>query len=294
MNVIIPVAVADVETVLKNIPYIKRNIMPSEIIIITGSDAISAIKRKNIENILLFDENKMIEGLNFNVVKKELEKYNAEGRTGWYFQQFLKLGYSLICEDEYYISWDSDTIPIRNISMFENGKPIFDIKTEHHQPYFDTIKELFGFDKIINGSFISEHMLFKTEYVKQMINCLNIDKEWFIRIIEAINPRDIGFSGFSEFETYGTFVSNVFPNSYGTREIRSFRDGRIFFGDIPSPDVLSWMAKSYSTISFEKWQKKKLKTNIYNKRVFRRLISPSLFIFFSKIIIRIKQKYVSQ
>ena len=42
----------------------------------------------------------------------------------WYYQQFLKMAYARTCPSEYYLCWDSDTIPLRKISMFdENKKP---------------------------------------------------------------------------------------------------------------------------------------------------------------------------
>ena len=46
-------------------------------------------------------------------------------RTGWYEQQFLKMAYSRICNNEFYLIWDSDTFPIKPVNMFENSNPIF-------------------------------------------------------------------------------------------------------------------------------------------------------------------------
>ena len=48
------------------------------------------------------------------------------------------MSYSRICKDEYYLLWDSNTIPIRPINMFKNGHPLFDMKLEHHTQYFVT------------------------------------------------------------------------------------------------------------------------------------------------------------
>ncbi|MEI3192244.1 MAG: DUF6492 family protein [Lachnospiraceae bacterium] len=56
-------------------------------------------------------------------------------RSGWYFQQFLKFGYAQVCEDEYYIVWDSDTVPLHPISHFQDGKPVFTKKEEMEPPY---------------------------------------------------------------------------------------------------------------------------------------------------------------
>lgn len=67
------------------------------------------------------------------------------GLTGWYYQQFLKMQYSRLCKDRYYISWDGDTVPCREFTMFAaGGKPYFDMKHEYHEEYFVTMKALAG------------------------------------------------------------------------------------------------------------------------------------------------------
>ena len=79
--------------------------------------------------------------------------------------------YSRICKDEYYLIWDSDTIPLKLMKIFDDkNKPYFDVKTENHTPYFITMKRIFPeLGKIYNYSFISEHMLIKTQIMKNLI-----------------------------------------------------------------------------------------------------------------------------
>ena len=66
------------------------------------------------------------------------------GAVGWYYQQFLKMEYSRICEDEYYMTWDGDTIPCAPFSMFQEGTdaPYLDLKQEYHALYFETLEKL--------------------------------------------------------------------------------------------------------------------------------------------------------
>ena len=90
---------------------------------------------------------------------------------GWYYQQFIKMAYHRICKESYYLCWDMDTIPLKKIDLFnESGQPWLDVKKEFHESYFQTIQNLFGFGKQIEKSFISEHMLFSTEYMGDMID----------------------------------------------------------------------------------------------------------------------------
>ena len=98
----------------------------------------------------------------------------AIGKNVAYIQQFIKMQFSRYTSDEYYLVWDSDTIPVKDIAMFSRTppqKPYFDIKTEFHQPYFTTISKLFpDVKRQVNASFISEHMLINARYMREMID----------------------------------------------------------------------------------------------------------------------------
>lgn len=185
------------------------------------------------------------------------------GAIGWYYQQFLKMQYAYICEDEYYMTWDGDTIPCKPFSMFqeETGAPYMDMKQEYHALYFETLEKLLpGMRKCINPSFISEHMLFNVKLMKQLIERIESNDaipgtKFWEKIIHAIDPMRICDSGFSEFETYGTFVAFTNPSLYKLREWHSFRLAGEFF----DPETIcdrdyEWLGKDFHAISFEKNQ----------------------------------------
>ncbi len=186
------------------------------------------------------------------------------GITGWYYQQFLKMQYAYMCEDEYYMVWDGDTVPCRKINMFspETGQPYIDLKHEHHQEYFDTMGKLIpGMHKVIGRSFISEHMLIRCDIMRALIEMIEKNdqiegKRFWEKIINAIEPAKIYDSSFSEFETYGTFVALRFSDVYRLREWHSFRLGGSFYepGTITDGDF-EWLGKDFDAISFEKGQK---------------------------------------
>lgn len=45
--------------------------------------------------------------------------------------------YSALCDDEYYMSWDGDTVPCKDFSMFDSeGRPYFDMKHEYQDGIF--------------------------------------------------------------------------------------------------------------------------------------------------------------
>lgn len=185
------------------------------------------------------------------------------GITGWYYQQFLKMEYAKKTSDPEYMVWDGDTIPCGPFSMYaeDNVTPFLDVKQEFHSEYFDTINTLFpGTVKIIGPSFISEHMLIKTDIMKELIETIEAGDylagtSYWEKILRSIPVGKIQNSSFSEFETYGTYVAYRHPTTYRLREWHSFRLAGEFF----DPNTIcerdyEWLAKSFHAISFEKNQ----------------------------------------
>ncbi len=289
-DLIIPVALRDVPVLEKSLPYIKKNLTPKKIVIISNLKAKGIIENLHYDDVCFCDENAMISNLTFDAVKVYLSKYNTEKSTGWYFQQFLKMGYAMVSNSEYYMSWDSDTLPLTNIEMFKDDKVIFSLKKEYNKPYFDTIESLLQLNKCIKQSFIAEHMMFKTEYMKELLNVIrNKDKnnEWFINILEAIPKKFLCVSGFSEFETYGTYIYNYHHDDYLYKNIKAIRKGKMIFGEVPNDDVMEWLGKHYLSISFEKSQKQVINNKIYNSSLFRKIISSNVYIFLCLVKIKI-------
>ncbi len=168
--------------------------------------------------------------------------------------------YSNLCEGDYYMSWDGDTVPCKCFSMFnESGVPFLDLKHEYNELYFTTMGRLVpGLKKFIEASFISEHMLFNRDIMKQLI--LKIESNdgipgtrFYEKIINCIPLEDIQENGFSEFETYGSFVCLTSPAAYRLREWHSFRlAGEFFDPDTISDDDYEWLSRDFDAVSFEK------------------------------------------
>ncbi len=182
------------------------------------------------------------------------------GVTGWYYQQFLKMEYSLFCNNEYYMSWDGDTVPCKKVVMFnDEGKPYLDLKHEYNELYFTTMGRLIpGLKKFIEPSFISEHMLFRCDIMKKLINKIEANdtipgNRFYEKVINCIPLEDIQGNGFSEFETYGSFVCLISPQAYKLREWYSFRlAGEFFDSETISDDDYEWLSHDFDAVSFEK------------------------------------------
>ena len=261
-NIIIPVIYRDFSFLKKSIKYVHMNLMPDKIYIITDIRFRRFLPKeiKSDEKCIVVDENKVIEGLNKEALELLFRKLNRTRMgVGWYFQQFLKMAFALsaYCNTDYYLSWDSDTIPLRNIDFFnEKGKPYFTMKSEHHAPYFVAIERLLGITKTNSRSYIAENMMFNKSIMINLINRIQsnnqlIGNTWFEKIVYAIEPETVSPMGFSEFETYGNYCFNYYPDFYVERMLPSFREGGLIQGRFISDRILKQLSFDQTMASFE-------------------------------------------
>lgn len=263
MNLIIPISSIDFEKVKVNYKFYKKYIFGINNLVFIGNEEVEKLIN---EYHSIFEKTKFINEkslIDVDRIKKLIEKRNQEAikRSGWYIQQFLKMQYCKLCKDKYYLIWDCDTIPIKKVIMFNNDrKPYFDVKEEYNKPYFTTMEKLLPeLGKKYNYSFISEHMLIRTKIMKNLINRIenNINiygDKWYEKIINSINIDDLPKSGFSEFETYGTFVNVHYNDSYKIRKWKSLRGGKYYY----NPKFFSFkdgqkISDKFDAISFENW-----------------------------------------
>ncbi len=260
----------------------------------------------NEPKVIFLDEEKVMDGLNIEHIREILRGLcGKDFRAGWFFQQFLKMAYSYICKDDYYLVFDSDTIPLHPIQYFsDNGKPNFITKIEYHKPYFETIDRLFNgrVGRVnVNESFIAENMIINKKIMIRMIeDIMTNDKlfgdSFYEKALNAVDKEFVKYTGFSEFETYGNYVMTYYPEEYGKIKIRTQRLGAFLLGDDPDEEQLKWAANDYDIISFEpfgrRWLTKKTKQEAVRskytaKELFKKYIKLSNFldrITFKKVI----------
>lgn len=264
-KVVCPLSEKDVETYFMGLDILCQYVKAEKYVVIGNTGVGSLVREHNDKRVGFEDESQFItyERVREYIEKKTSDPEKSEKRIGWYLQQFLKLSYSLICKDEYYLLWDADTIPLHEHIMIGNGQPVFDMKTESHKPYFDTFSRLFPlYEKRNEHSYISEHMIVKTEIMREMIS--EIEKsnmpgiDWYEKIIQAVDADEIPQSGFSDYETYGLFCLNKYPGLYRERKWDSLRPASSYFvyGEMRECDY-EWLKKDYDAISFEAGRKVK-------------------------------------
>lgn len=261
-SIIIPVIFRDFSFLRKTIKYILNNLEPKTLYIITDIRFQRFLPKEILFNkrCVVIDENELLDGLSIEYLKAMFEKLGRSKMwAGWYFQQFLKMAFSLsdYCDTDYYLAWDSDTIPLRKIGFFdENGKPFFTMKMEYHAPYFVAIERLLGLSKTNSRSYIAENMLFCKKIVSELIssiesNCQLKGNTWFEKIVYALEPESVSPMGFSEFETYGNYCLNYYPDFYVERTLPSLRSGGLIQGRFVSDKILRQLSFDQVTVSFE-------------------------------------------
>lgn len=262
-DVIIPVAFNDYEFLKKTYSYLIDNLGANRIFILTDgrlSRFLPKVVKKNSKFVVL-DENRIIEGLTYKRVHQMIISMGREHtRTGWYYQQFLKMAFALseYCDNDYYMSWDADTVPVKKIVFFnDNGQPYFTMKYEYQKQYFDVMEKLMGFGKTNSMSYIAEHMMFNRNIMKELIQKIENNNgipgnNWYEKILNALPPEIVSVNAFSEFETYGTYCGLNYPNLYVERMMNGFRLGSLIQGRFVSNRILNdFSLYDFSVVSFE-------------------------------------------
>lgn len=260
-EILVPIIKEDLHTFSYILPFWKKYLPIKKIVFVGPREIKNEIDKLELADYQYIDEETVVK---FSNIKSIISNYTkndeqAEKRTGWYLQQFIKMQYAFLCEEEYYLIWDSDTVPLHVVNMLDQGVPIFHMKEEYNQPYFETLKRLLGDDILLaSKSYISEHMLINCKIMRELIGKIEenhkvVGNVWYEKIIYSIDRKDIKYSGFSEFETYGTYVMAYHPELYRCKEWKSERSGYLYFEiEKLDDDDIFWMGKQYDAVSFEK------------------------------------------
>ncbi len=173
-------------------------------------------------------------------IKFQDEKGQVKDRSGWLFQQFVKLS-GKVGTCRYYLCIDADHVLIRpHVFLTEEQKTVFYMSYEEHQPYYDNIHRLMPDLSLDSLSYVDHKMLFDKEQLKTLHEALtgNSDKSWMQVIKESYDPRT--HAGFSEFELYGNFVQE--------KERRPWLQKRLSYKKLADYDTLQrqWKGSRWS------------------------------------------------
>lgn len=248
---------------LLSIKSILQFARPRKIYVVTSANSFSYFVERLGKNdqIVMVDEDKLIANVDLKSIRDYFSRrIEDSGRAGWYFQQFLKMSLCFLPEvTDQYLIWDSDTVMLRELTFFcPDGKPLVNPANRYRQPYFDLIEKLLGIKRLVDFSFISEHLMVRKNYMRQLIDLTHppgTKGYWPFSILDLVEDDQLSDTGFSEFETYGNFVHMHYPDSYGIRELSSLRSGAKKTGPLPGLRDLYCLSRRYDYVSFEVWTK---------------------------------------
>jgi hypothetical protein len=235
-----------------------RFVEADDFVVFVPSHEIERFKEITNPQIRVISEDQL--GKNYS--EKLLAAVNSSpftNRYGWYLQQFLKIEALIQIQADSLVIWDADCVPLRPITLFDQRKrPIYMEAGEHHLDYFFMIERLLGLVKVHRPSFVIPgfpiHKIWLQEMIAE-IESRHYPKTWFEALIACTDFDQP--SGFSEYETLGTWVSNSYPDQWTTSQIAWERLGQSRFGYAKDFEVEELIKigtqENLDIVSFENW-----------------------------------------
>ena len=248
IDIVIPAIEKDLDTLPYVIDFARANVLhPVTNVYIVSPDS-EKIKKVCSDKhcIYIFEENLL------PITKSDIDYcVGTLDRSGWMYQQFLKLSGNCFCTEENYLLLDSDTLLIKPQVFERDGKYIFNFSDEYHKPYFDVYERLLGYPASAPVSLTSHHILVN----KNKLHQLKVDLElknglvWYDAILHAIDRSEP--SSHSDYDTYGQYVlasmkEDVYLEYWYNRSIR-----RQFISDVYN--LSNMYRKKFKSLSFHSW-----------------------------------------
>ncbi len=144
----------------------------------------------------------------------DLEKllFQKGSRTGWYFQQLLKLYAFFVIPDlsPNVLILDADTVFLQPVTFLnQEGGGMYNPGTEYHIPYFEHAARLLpGFQRLFpEYSGVSHHMLFQRPVIEALFEEVEeMHGAPFWQVFCQLVDRQHLWAGASEYEIYFNYV----------------------------------------------------------------------------------------
>jgi hypothetical protein len=176
---------------------------------------------------------------------------NGDNRSGWLFQQLLKLSGERFVEMENYFIIDSDTVLLSPQSVIEDGRFVFFQNEEWHEPYFKAFAWLFGYEAPTKLSYTSHMMIFNTKKLTLMKKELEARHGMSWDKAYAGTASETEASCVSDYDTYANWVLRNFPNEVCDRIFYNRGLNRKHFGTLE--ELRARYGKKYSSVSFHSY-----------------------------------------
>jgi hypothetical protein len=175
-------------------------------------------------------------------------------RSGWLFQQLLKLNSDTFVNNKYFLVLDSDTVLINPHTFIHDGKSTLYQNNEWHPPYFRAFNKLFGYNISGNLSLTSHMMIFNVDYLREMKRTITQkhNMSWYQVYINTCDKSQM--SGISDYDTYGNWLLINYPQMSTTKILYNTS---MRYDKLDSVDTLhKKYGRRYNSISFHNYLNK--------------------------------------
>lgn len=244
IDVVIPIIEKDLPKLQSVVEGVREHIFPKTKTIIVVAPRNSKIQKACKDLGVTFVEESKASPVNKSEIKY---KVDGKDRSGWLFQQLIKLSADQFVTTRNFLVLDADTVFVSKAVLMNGNKTVYPISDEYHKPYYEEYERLMGERPKSLISFVSHYMVFNKDTLKSLKNHIETlhGMPWYDAILKTIDHHEA--SGFSEYETYGNYVLST---------QRAKTDRRLLSNVGLQPDdannlqIIATYAKYHTTISF--------------------------------------------
>ncbi len=171
-------------------------------------------------------------------------------RSGWLYQQLLKLAGEKLGRQSHYLVIDADTVLLRPHRFKSGAKHVFYTRRWSQDEYFVTYARLLGRKASSPRSFVAHYMLMDKRKVRELKKVIEQRHgvKWHTAIMNSIRKHKQ--FGFSEFETYGNYLYAQQPDRIRFKPAQN--KSLSTEASLLTPGKLASLALRYRSLSFHK------------------------------------------
>lgn len=200
LDVYIPAAEHDCDVLGVAIEALKRNLAhPVEVIWVVTALGSKAARIAEEHGCRVVDEDTVLP-----IVRTDIEyRVGSDDRSGWLFQQLLKLHADAVSSQDTVLVLDADTVLVRPQTFTSGGRPVLFHSPEYHEPYFRVYRAVTGLEPATRLSCTTHHMLMRRKGLAALRALMEENRlvPWWRAVLDTCDYDSV--SGFSEYELYG-------------------------------------------------------------------------------------------
>jgi hypothetical protein len=203
LDVIIPVAEADCDVLRVTIEGVTRNLAhPVGTIWAVTALGSKAAKVADDLGCEVVDERGVLP-----ITRDDIRyQFGSFDRSGWLFQQLLKLSADTISPENHVLVLDADTVMIRPQAFTSGGRVVLFHASEYNRPYFEAYRAVTGLEPATRLSCTTHNMVMRRDLLVGLKALMEERRSvpWWQAVLDTCVYETM--SGFSEYEVYGNFA----------------------------------------------------------------------------------------